>query len=394
MTTSIINLLGMENDPFITISPWLRARDSSDVSGPQSSEEWEQWSFDVVRAGLSGIVLERVRAMCIELPEVVEHRLKAAASTTVAANLHREHELARLVNEFERSKIPVMLLKGAALQRTIYDHPALRPMSDIDLLVRPSDVTRAMEVLAASGCRKGASLLRDDFFPRYYYETEWFVESAGEVRIDLHARPFRPLRVSRFMPDDALWHDAAAVRVGNATAYIPRAESMLIHLAAHAAFHGCERLIWLYDIKRFIEHAKQELDWSLVVQSCCEWRLSLPVLTALQRVQEVLGSCCPESALIELQNHNSNWQDRLTLKQAPRDAAQPFRHVLINLACTPGVAYRFGYLLAMLTPHRSHLAEVYPYRHRGWTAMANAWRCVRMIGRLVRSPFRRMVARS
>ncbi len=394
MDSNLFNDIQQKHDAFVTVAPWLRAREVSDFSGPRSPDEWQQWSRDVAGAGLSGIILERAVQLGVELPEETRQYLTADASSVVAANLHLEHELTRIVTLFNRQRIPVMLLKGAALNRTIYDHPNMRPMADIDLLVRPADVMRAMGLLSENGCRKGVSLVRDDFFPRYYYETEWFVESARPVRIDLHARPLRPMRLARLMPDDALWHDAAAVRVGQATAFIPRRESMLIHLAAHAAYHGCERLIWLYDMKRFIQHYQQELDWTLLAERCREWSLSLPVLAALKNTEQVLGTCCPKSVMDALSKHPTSWKDRWALRHAPSDSANPVRHVLVNLACTPGFAFRCGYLFAMMTPHRNHLAGVYPYRHRGWPAMANTWRSIRAVGRLVRAPLRKLTAKS
>lgn len=381
------------HDPFITVAPWFRAREKAECSLPQSYEEWTEWSRDVRRMGLSGLILERATALKVELPDEIAQYLKADSSHVVASNLHLEHELARLVAAFDRDRIPVMLLKGAALQRTIYDHPALRPMADLDLLVRPPDVERTAAALSRLGARRGAALIRDDFFPRFHYETEWLIEGPRPVRIDLHARPFRPLRIARFMPDDAFWSDAAAIRVGGGTAFLPRPESMLIHLASHAAYHGCPRLLWLHDIHRYLRQFEPVLDMELIARRCREWRLSFAVLTALRRTEEVLGSCGAGALMERLSGHPVNWRDRWTVAHAPHDAAHPLRHVLVNLVCTPGTAFRFGYLRALLTPNRAHLGEVYPYRHRGWPVMANLWRSMRTVGRALRPPIRKPTAR-
>ncbi len=86
----------------------------------------------------------------------------AAATAVAAANLHFQSELTEIVRWFNEADVPVMLLKGAALNLTVYPRPDLRPMSDLDLLVRPGDAERALSLLKGHGCRRGLELVRRD----------------------------------------------------------------------------------------------------------------------------------------------------------------------------------------------------------------------------------------
>ena len=367
------------------LATWLRAGARSEIEIPSTSPAWEQFTEAACGSGLAGLILEAVTRHGIDPPEHVAEKLRHHGTAIAAGNLSRMHELERLLSAFNHAGIPVMLLKGAALNLTVYDRPDLRPMSDLDLLIRPWTVGPAFRLLEDCGYRRGFELMRRDFFPTYHYEVEFLGRSPGYTRIDLHARPFRPLRVSRTMPDDALWHDAEVVRSGEALALIPRPELMFIHLAAHAAFHGCSRLLWLYDLKRLVDRCCDGIDWLLVARSARCWRLSLPVLRAVTRAAELLGPIGPPSLIEELKSHETNWRDRLTLAQAPRDAASPLVHVGVNLLCTPGVRFRMGYLRAVLQPDRQHLSGIYPFRHPGWTWFAQLWRPIRALGRCVSS---------
>ncbi len=49
------------------------------------------------------------------------------------------------------SGIDVMPLKGALLHKLVYSDPADRPLSDVDILVRPKDALRARDVLVGAG---------------------------------------------------------------------------------------------------------------------------------------------------------------------------------------------------------------------------------------------------
>lgn len=50
-----------------------------------------------------------------------------------------------------RAGIPVMPLKGVVLQRLLYSDPALRPMSDVDVIVPEALFTSAIRALSAAG---------------------------------------------------------------------------------------------------------------------------------------------------------------------------------------------------------------------------------------------------
>ena len=62
---------------------------------------------------------------------------------------HRERTvvLADVLEAFQRASIDAIVLKGAALAWTIYASPALRPMSDVDLLLPPAAVRTAQLLL-------------------------------------------------------------------------------------------------------------------------------------------------------------------------------------------------------------------------------------------------------
>jgi len=394
-------------------------------------EDWRKRADALTRSGLAGIALECAGEQAAAWPAKFTAHLKRGATAVAAENLNFRHELVRLLRAFDQAGVPVMLLKGAALNLSLYDRPDLRPMTDLDLLIHPADASAARKALHECGCRPQFDLLREDFFPKYYYELAFVTGSLRPVRIDLHVRPLRPLRIARFMPDDALWDGAQRVELdgthaslfsvgampspatgggGHAVgrenmltrdccrgkachpvradtpntcthAWVPRPELMLIHLAAHAAFHGCARLLWLYDIHRLLQRHGGALDWGLVVERCRRWRLAAAVTEALRQTAVRWGTALPPAASAWVAHREGNWPDRLLLAHAARDGGSPVVRLVVDLLCTPGLGFRLGYLVALLRPARGHLADVYPYRHWGWTATAHVWRWLRAAGR-------------
>ena len=60
---------------------------------------------------------------------------------SAARNMRLYKQLENFLDKFATEKIPVIMLKGAHLAWTVYPNMALRPMADVDLLVRNEGFT-------------------------------------------------------------------------------------------------------------------------------------------------------------------------------------------------------------------------------------------------------------
>ena len=331
--------------------------------------------------GLSGLVLES-HASRLRSRWALD-RLRAAASQTAAENLQYQIELAHIACEFEGAMIPLMVLKGAALNLGAYPRLDLRPMTDLDLLVNPAHARAAAELFGSIGYRKGASLLRDDFFPKFHYEQEMIGPAPHCVRVDLHAHPWRPIHLAHVVKSEAFWASAEIVKIGESPVWVPSPETMMVHLSAHAAFHGCSRVIWLYDLKRLAEHHGARLDWECVANRAERWQVAGAVRHAIAQAETILGPIAPTHFRIRIAEVSVSWRQRLTLWHAPKDASSPMLHVFCNVLSLHGLRARFAYLEAMLLPGRDHLSELYPFRHFGWSLCAQMVRGARAASRAI-----------
>jgi hypothetical protein len=282
------------------------------------------------------------------------------------------------------AKVPFLLLKGAALNATLYE-PGLRPMTDVDVLIHESDTRLADKVLQNAGCETGADLVREDFYPRFYCEREYFTGTHPPVKIDLHCRPFHVLRYARTVPETAMWKDSREVSIGNLTVRVPGPESMLVHLAVHAACHGGTQMRWLFDIKRWLDRFGHEMDLNRLADNCRRWQVALPVHRALEQVREAFGGNDLLDRAVEATRGFAGPLQRLALTTAPLHASAPVLHSVCNALAAPGIRFRLGYLAAVLLPGEQHLAQLYPRRHFGWQVAAHAVRTVRGLQRAVRS---------
>ena len=93
-------------------------------------------------------------------PRHVQETLNLAYRKAAMRSLRIRGQIQQLHNETERRQIPLLFLKGAALAGWLYTDWALRPMSDIDVLVKEGDVPRLDRMLRDLGYAQDLSIYR------------------------------------------------------------------------------------------------------------------------------------------------------------------------------------------------------------------------------------------
>jgi hypothetical protein len=174
--------------------------------------------------------------------------------------------LGEIVDALDAARIDFRVLKGAVLAHLLYSHPDLRPMSDLDILVAPSNLSRTRTVLDRLGFVVA-------FFPAR--PTQRFHHHLPVASRELHG-----VTVSVEIHRDALSGDSpGTLRLGSASrpfqeitvgGHRLRAfghEDMLVHLTAHALQPADDtRLIGVADLVGYAARYASEIDWAHMQQ--------------------------------------------------------------------------------------------------------------------------------
>ena len=93
-------------------------------------------------------------------------------------------DLCEIVDALENYETPVMVLKGFVLGQLLYHDPACRHQSDLDLLVRRSDLARSVDLLQNHGFSLSRGRKR---ISRSQLRTEHAVTmTRGRTKVDIH----------------------------------------------------------------------------------------------------------------------------------------------------------------------------------------------------------------
>jgi hypothetical protein len=124
------------------------------------------------------------------LPSATIEALRGAHIAAAMGYLAQRAALDRLDRLFESEGIPYVAIKGAHVRECVYSDPALRPASDIDILISPSDRRRAARALLDAGYSVHpalANVSHEATFSHHSVDIDlhWNMLRPGRTRVDL-----------------------------------------------------------------------------------------------------------------------------------------------------------------------------------------------------------------
>jgi hypothetical protein len=339
--------------------------------------DWDDWCRTARDEALEPLLYRILRGRDV-LPPPVEAGLKAAYRRNATRNALVLRELGQVLRCLAGADVRVILLKGAALVETVYDDSAVRPMADLDLLVRREQVTMAVQALGATGY----SAIDAEAHPgmALEYENEILLGKPGGLPIPLEIHwslldsPHHQARIymewcweTAFNPGLADEKPSGVatplLRAGQPRVLGP--EAHLLHLCAHLAFHHrSQGLLWLHDIAEVLHFYRERLDWDLLLTKAAEFDVLLPLQTILPCVVEDWNAPLPASALdrlgrLEPSREEKRAFDRLTAIQQP--VAKRF---WADLSGMPGWRRRLRYGVGSMFPSPGYMRQRYEIRSK------------------------------
>lgn len=124
----------------------LGCRQTTPLSG-DSDVNWGVFAEIILRNRLSVLALRGV-AKGLAIPDEVERGLRVQADAALPLNAAHLQTLRLLAPVFSQRGVRAAVLKGPVEQARIYGEYFVRPATDVDFIVMPSDVRRAQEILA------------------------------------------------------------------------------------------------------------------------------------------------------------------------------------------------------------------------------------------------------
>lgn len=219
----------------------------------------------------------------------VADRIRSRALADVHHNLLLAVRLGELVSAFRGAGIAFVSYKGPVLAQQLYGSLALRPYSDLDLMVRKGDLETIDSLMKEMGFAE--VYLEKAIDGPHLHHRQYFRESE-RLMVEIHwapAQTYWPIQMDMV----AAIAKAETVMVAGQPTPSFRADDLLLILSLHAAKHYWRRLIWVEDIKRLVE-SRSDWDWPAVAEKAREagcWRI---LLVNLALARDLAGLQLPD----------------------------------------------------------------------------------------------------
>jgi hypothetical protein len=276
---------------------------------------------------------------------------------SVQAAVLQEQQAFQVLQAFNEAGVELILLKGANLRLRVYQDPAQRPMSDLDILISRDQLLLAQEVLACLGYLRPPLMVDSLHGFRELFEHELlFMPSSGEgLAIDLHWE-IRAVASFYRLPFPVLRDRAIGADYQGLPVKLLSPEHLLIHLCLHMYGDLYDHRATYYDSRQIVDLAltltRLQLDWSQFLKDAAQFNCQAPVLFVFREMSNILPQVINPEVLSELGRYRPKAAERILLSRRLGYLSNYFATFYRN-PCR----YWLYYLSSKLWPSQEYLTQ-------------------------------------
>ena len=318
-------------------------------------------------------------------PETIRAYMRQTFLRSRVRAFQLEKQLAELLAAFKQEEIPILLLKGPALARSVYPDPATRPASDIDVLVIPEHIAQSRSVLENLGydCQeKRFEVSRD-----YYCDEKFFHRKKTEEyrMVELHWDLHRFSGIRREAGIEELFSNAITITSPSLKFEALHPVDALLHRAMSNAFiHDHDmRLSWIYDVVFLSRSLKVPEDWNILLEKSVKWRARLALEYSLKLAQIWGGLRLPP----EYEDFSA-WPQPAKIEQdawfnATRRHENLSDYMKLHLSETSVFSEKIKFFIHLLFPSPDYMRMKYPPAKDGLLLFSYLRRWQYWLGKLI-----------
>jgi len=355
-----------------------------DLPAPETVP-WSETMRLVEAAGLGGLLHVLTESVRASIPADTRHDLEQAFYHSAAASARCLHQLAQVRAALEGVGAPAVLLKGAALGEGLYGDVALRPIGDIDLLVRHQHVPACSQALLTLGYLPARLEERPDSLLALRNQQRFELPGPDHLPVELHWHIVDVPYYLHKVPIDWFWDNTQTLAVAGQPYQVLNPQANLLYLPAHLALHHRFRgLHSLLDLALLIVHHRGELDWQEIIATARSFEL----VSALTATLDRLAGCWPSLPIDEprrlLDGVTPSPNDARLFRLLTAPSRSNTLDVYATLVSMPGLAARARYCWVNLFPQAAYMMRRYPIRQRWHLPYWYLYRLTYGLKRLVR----------
>jgi hypothetical protein len=239
--------------------------------------------------GVTPLLYHNLKPLNI-VPQDVMDRLKSASLRTVGENVRKAGEMIGIITRLREVGVEAIPLKGPVASDVIFGNPGLYPSSDLDILVRPSDLEGTKRALLEAGYREDRGTDEEDMLRGTYHLTFQNDRYVVEVHWTLAFRYFD-------IPSGFWWEDTGVMEYEGTEMRTLSAERYMLYTVFRLYRHAFRPLRFFVLIAEIIRKYRDEIVWEKLTSFAQTYRMERLLLFTLRLLKETLGAEVPEEIL-------------------------------------------------------------------------------------------------
>jgi hypothetical protein len=354
---------------------------------------WEKFSSYSIKHGVAALIYKKLCSpdLLPLLPDAILSLFKQQYYKTFARNTIFIENFKLIADQAHKNNIDLILLKGISLINNIYEDIGMRPMSDIDVLVKNNDVQQITNILESLNYGTNPivkSKLFDSNFSIEHFHLPAYINKTNHVMVELHTH-IHPEKSSLNIDISEFWKNKIPVKTFNTNVGMLSPENLLQHLYIHIHEHfhiKNIRLSHFYDVAKVIEkYDNNGLDWKKFVDDTLKFNIKIAVFPYLYLTQKYFNVNIPsvvsfhfsdldkatiEGKFIDILNiHSFNSKELAEMKKEEINNIKGFKNKLI-------------YITGDLFPSKRFMISRYNLKNKQLFFLYYFKRCLAAISRL------------
>lgn len=336
--------------------------------------EWNYFRNLASEHGVAALVWHNLERYQLNsgIPGNVIDSLRIASLWSLSRNTFNTQSMGEVLRLLNTADIKTVILKGLALENSVYGNSGLRQMSDVDILINRENCIKARDILMRNGY---VSLPVKSVFHEMIM-THWGKHLPSLIKngtsVEIHHSLFGG---KNDMLTAMLYNTGYEVEIKGERAWFPQPQIFFLYLVKHLYKHEMnnESQLRLYtDLVVMIEKYKDEILNDKLLKYADEAGISEILAWHLEPLRDLWSVTFPE----KINNFIDQWHNEDYIKKfffflgspkcnPPGDKPEFYRHVISEV---PGFHRKVLYILGDIFPSLQFMKNRYKCRS-SWRAL-------------------------
>jgi hypothetical protein len=330
--------------------------------------EVDDWDYFKNLANLHGVAaliwfnLEK-QGLLSGIPDAIATYLKSTLMINLRRNTFITEAMGEVLHLLNDSKIKTVILKGLALENSVYGNSGLRQMSDVDILIDRDQCIIARDILISNGF---VSLPVKSFYHKFilaYSGKHLPSLFKNGISVEIHHELFgvRNKNLTRFLSENSY-----EVEIKGEKTWFPQTQIFFLYLVKHLWLHELnnESQLRLYtDLIVLIEKHFEEIVNYNLIKLASEAGMSEILASHLKPLRDMWGISFPDwtNSFIDKFSDEESIKNFVFFLESPKnnlpvEKPKLYRHIINDI---PGFHRKFLYVLGDIFPSLSFMKKRY-----------------------------------